>query len=357
MDSYDRVMMALSHSNPDRLPLDFTATPEVKDKLMQYLKLNDYESLLQYFGVDFRHFAPRYIGPKKYTETNFMNADNIDTDYFGISWKKVKNNFSKYYEIAYHPLKNMKTIEEIEKYNWPNPDWFDSKFIYEEVKKINKNDRKVIVLYAGGVFEIAWYMRGLEQYLIDLAVNPNIAELISRKLMNFFKERTTRAINILGGIIDIIYSDGDIGTQNGMMISPDLWRKYIKPLSIELIKPFKEMGFKTMYHSCGSIIPVIKDFIEMGLDILDPIQTRALDMDPYSLKRNFGHRLSFHGGIDEQKLLPYGNTQEVKDEVEKLVNTLGKKGGYILSSSHAIQSDTPLENILTMYKTAREYKY
>lgn len=166
-----------------------------------------------------------------------------------------------------------------------------------------------------------------------------------------------RAIEESDGQIDIIFSGGDIGTQRGMMLSPDLWRKYIKPWSKQLIKPFKEMGLKTFYHSCGSIVPVIEDFIEMGLDVLDPVQPKAEGMDPEYLKEHFGDRLSFHGGIDEQEILPLGAPEDVEKEVIRLINILGKNGGYIVAAAHAIQPDTPVENVLAMYRTACEYKY
>jgi len=354
MSSYDRVMVSLNHQNPDRPPLDFAATEEVVKRLMKCLNISDYYGLLEFLGVDLWHFAPKYIGPKQFTETNFMGVKNIKKDYFGILWKPVMTKFAKYYEIEAHPLIKMKVVDDIENYSWPNPDWFDASYIKEEIKKMGGSGKKAIVLYAGGAFEIAWYMRGMEQLFYDLICNPQIAEIIFKKLTDFFKNRTLRAIEILKGKVDIIYSDGDIGTQNGMMISPAIWRKYVKPWSEELIKPFKKMGFKTMYHSCGSIIPVINDFIEMGLDILDPIQTRAKGMSPEYLKEQFGGRISFHGGVDEQRLLPYGKDSEVENEVSRLIDVLGKNGGYILSSSHAIQADTPVENILAMYRAAKK---
>ena len=159
------------------------------------------------------------------------------------------------------------------------------------------------------------------------------------------------------GQIDIMYSGGDIGTQTGMMLSPALWRKHIKPYSTQLIRPFKEAGCKTFYHSCGSIVPVIPDLIEMGLDILDPIQPKAYGMDPATLKEQFGDRLSFHGGVDVQELLPFGTPAQVAAEVTRVIDTLGANGGYIVSSAHALQSDTPVENALALFKTAQEHRY
>ena len=206
--------------------------------------------------------------------------------------------------------------------------------------------------FAGGAFETPWYMRGLERFMMDLVECPDIAEAISRKAAEFYKERTVRAIEATNGMIDLIGSGGDIGTQRGMMISPDLWRKHIKPYSAELITPFRKMGYHTFYHSCGSIVPVMEDFIEMGLDIMSPIQPKAKGMDAENLHRLFGGRITFHGGLDEQYLLPNGTTQDIETEVRRIIDILGSSGGYIVSAAHAIQPDTPVENIITMYRTA-----
>ena len=189
---------------------------------------------------------------------------------------------------------------------------------------------------------------------MDLVECPDIAEAISCHAMEFYKQRAMRALEAADGQIDIIGSGGDIGTQRGMMLSPDLWRKHIKPYSKQLIRTFKDMGLTTFYHSCGSIVPVIDDFIEMGLDILDPIQPLAAGMSAEELKPRFGDRLTFHGGIDEQELLPRSTPAEVCSEVRRLIQILGKGGGYIACSAHAIQPDTPVENIVALYEAANE---
>ena len=187
---------------------------------------------------------------------------------------------------------------------------------------------------------------------MDLVECPDIAEAICQHVKDFYKKRALRAIEQSDGQIDIIGSGGDIGTQRGMMLSPNLWRRHIKPYSTDLIRSFKDMGLATFYHSCGSIVPVIEDFIEMGLDILDPIQPKAAGMDPENLKSRFGDRLVLHGGVDEQELLPHATGEEVRREVERLISILGDDGGYIVCPAHAVQPDTPAENIVALYETA-----
>ena len=141
------------------------------------------------------------------------------------------------------------------------------------------------------------------------------------------------------------------------MFSPELWRERIRPFHKELIEPFKRMGLKTRYHMDGSIIPIIEDLIEMGLDLLDPIQPNTKGMDAENLRALFGKRISFYGGVDTQRLLPYGSAREVEDEVLRLISILGSNGGYVIAASNAVQPDVPIENILTLYRTAREYRY
>lgn len=355
MTSYERVMTALNHKNPDRPPINYIATPEMNNKLKKHLKIENQEDLLRYLGADIRYVTPKYAGPKEFIGVS--GVAGAGKDFWGVEWEALKNKFGTYNEISYYPLAHVKTVKEVEEYSWPKLDWFDMSHLKDEIKRINDKERRAIMFFAGGAFESPWYMRGLERFLMDLIECPEIAVAISKKVMEFYRERAMRAIEASDGQIDVFGSGGDIGTQKGMMLSPELWRKCIKPQTKELITPFKEMGFKTFYHSCGSIVPVIGDFIEMGLDVLDPIQPKAEGMDPNFLKNKFGDRLSFHGGIDEQELLPLGTPQEVEKEVVRIIDILGGNGGYIVCSSHAIQPDTPVENALAMFRTAREYRY
>ena len=355
MEPYERVITAMSHRAPDRPPINYIATSEIQIKLKSHLGIDDDEALRQFIDADIRYVAPRYVGPKGTTGAAGVGADG--KDFLGIVWKPVKNEFGTYNEIAFHPLGHVTTVEEVENYSWPSVDWFDFSHLKEEIARLNTHQRYAIIYFAGGAFETPWYMRGMERFLMDLVECPEIAEAISRHAMEFYKERAMRAIEASDGQIDIIGSGGDLGSQKGMMLSPELWRKHIKPYSEQLIRPFKEMGLKTFYHSCGSIVPVIEDFIEMGLDILDPIQPKAAGMEPDALKYQFGTRLTFHGGVDEQELLPRSTAEEVSNEVQRLIDILGKDGGYIVCSAHAIQPDTPVENILAMYEAAKHYCY
>ncbi|MCK5757555.1 MAG: methyltransferase, partial [Clostridiales bacterium] len=179
---------------------------------------------------------------------------------------------------------------------------------------------------------------------------------ISRKVAQFYYQRALRVLEAADGQIDVVGSGGDIGGQNNLMLSPEKWRKHIKPYSAKLITTFKEMGLKTFYHSDGAISPVINDFIEMGLDVLDPIQVGAAGMTPEELYPAFGDRLSFHGAIDEVELLPHASPQEVYDETQRVMSILGQNNGFIVSPTHQVQGDTSPENVLAIYKAVDEFK-
>jgi uroporphyrinogen decarboxylase len=345
-------MAAVEHRTPDRVPRSYYGTAEMNQKLITHLGLNSYEELLRYLKTDIREVAGRYVGPKEYSGAPGIRA--VGTDIWGVEWKPVKNEFGTYNEIAHHPLASARTVKDVEAYHWPNPDWFDFSHLKEEIKRLNDKERYAVKFFVGGGFESPWYMRGLEQFLLDLIECPELAAAICRHVVGFYKERAMRALEAAAGMIDILGSGGDIGAQKGMMLSPGLWRERIKPWSRELIRPFKDMGLKTFYHSCGSIVPVIEDLIEIGVDILDPVQPRAEGMELESLKKAFGDRLTFHGGVDEQELLPFGTPADVEKEVERLLGVFNRNGGYILCPAHAVQPDTPIENLLAMYRKAGE---
>lgn len=351
MQPYERINNAINHKRSDRLPIDYSATLEAHYRLKRYLGIEEDETLMRRLGVDIRRVSGKYVGPEELIPGAAINS-TPGRDIFGVVWEPKENRSGVYNEIAFHPLAEATTVKEIEEYDWPSLDWFDFSHLKDEINRINTDERYAVMFFAGGAFESPWYMRGLERFLVDLVECPDIAEAICCRVADFYLKRALRAIEASDGQITIIGSGGDIGTQRGMMLSPDLWRKHIKPYSSKLIRTFKNMGLVTFYHSCGSIVPVIEDFIEMGLDILDPVQPKAVGMEPEFLKENFGRDLVFHGGIDVQELMPFGSPAEIKKTVAGLMKQLGADGGYIVAPAHAIQADTPPENIWALYETA-----
>ena len=349
MQPYERVMCAVAHQRPDRIPIDYVATPEFGAALKARLGTEDDEQVLRRLGVDIRRVTGRYVGPAELTGARGVGA--VGKDFLGVVWKPVTNEFGTYNEIVSSPLAEAKTVRDVEEHRWPSVDWFDFSHLAQEIAETNRERRYAILYFAGGAFETPWYMRGMERYLMDLVECPDIAEAISSRAAEFYKQLSLRAIEESNGGIDIIGSGGDIGTQRGMMLAPELWRQHVKPYSAELISTFRDMGLRTFYHSCGSLVPVIPDLIEMGLDILDPVQPLAAGMDPCRLKAEFGEKLTFHGGVDEQELLPHASPTEVRAKVAELIQVVGRDGGYILCPAHAVQPDTPVDNILALYET------
>jgi len=355
MTSHERVMTALSPQRPYRPPLNYYGTPETTQKLLSHLGLESAEDLLCYFGADMRYVAPRYVGPDAFSGASGFATGGVDM--WGIGWKTASNASCTYYEPVDHPLAQAKTVKEIEEYRWPKIDWLSVAHVRNDVRRFNQAERKAIVLPTGSFFEIAWAMRGFEQFLMDMIQRPEIADAILDRVTMLCKEITTRALEEADGTIDIVWSAGDVGMQTGMIFSPELWRERIKPFHRELIEPFKKMGLTTRYHTDGAVVPIIDDLIGMGLDLLDPIQPDTPGMDPENLSRLFQGRISFYGGVNTQTLLPFGTPAEIEREVLKLINVLGQSGGYIVAASNAVQPDVPIENILTLYRTAREYRY
>jgi uroporphyrinogen decarboxylase len=311
------------------------------------------DDVLDALDIDLRWLPLPFIGPR---ERSAIPLGSEGTDFWGCHIRKVENPFNSYFEFYDFPLAGAKTVEDVQNHSWPSLDWWDYAVIPAAIEKINREEPRAIMFFAGGAFETPWYMRGLERFLIDLHEQPEIAAAICEHVEEYYRQRALRVLEVAGGQVDIIGSGGDIGSERGMMLNPRVWRERIKPFSGRLITTFKQMGLKTFYHSCGSIVPVIDDFIELGLDILDPIQVSAAGMSPEAISA-FADRLSFHGAIDEVRLLPHATAAEVYRETTRVIDVLGRCGGFIVSPSHQVQGDTPPENIVAIFDAAHDYRW
>jgi len=313
--------------------------------------LND---VLDELDVDMRWLGLPFIGPE---ERSTPTLSGVGRDFWGVGHVKVETATETYYEFSDHPLAEVRSVAEVEAYDWPDLDWWDYSAVPDLIERMNARDRRAVLFMAGGAFETPWYMCGMEKFLTELHLAPEIPEAICRHVAEYYRQRALRVIDAAAGKLEIVGSGGDIGTQRGMMVRPETWRQRIKPFTGRLIQTFRKMGMKTFYHSCGSIVPVIDDLIEAGLDLLDPIQVGAEGMSPENLYSRFGDRLSFHGGIDEQELLPHGTATEVYDETKRTIDILGQQGGFVVSAAHQIQADTPPENVVAMLQAAKDYRW
>jgi len=246
---------------------------------------------------------------------------------------------------CYFPLDDFDSIDQLEKYNWPKADWFD----YESIKRqCDKHKNKAIIMGHEGPFQIAAFFRSMDKLFIDMAINPEFARKIYDKMVEFELEYYERIFIAADGQIDILRPHDDYGTQISMLFSVDMWRDFFKENTEKLASLAHKYGAFYQQHSCGAIRQVIPDLILCGVDVIEPVQ-KVKGLEPETLKRDFGSQVTFHGGIDTQGVLPFGNPEDVKKETQHYIDTLNVDGGYILMASQSFEGDVPLENIEAMY--------
>ncbi len=370
MNRRERFQAVMEHREPDRVPIDwgrhvgsihrnayarlaaYLQDPDLEnhDKILDRMVQNVFpdEKLLQKFNIDFRWLVPHWIGVQE------VVGENAYRDMWGITWTYMLNAYS----LTDSPLRNA-TLADLDRYAWPDP--YDlQKFagLGEQARYWYENTDYVIMADSikGGLLTKALQIRGYEAFFADLVQNPTFAEALLDKLLWLYKEMWTVYLKEVGAYAHVVYFTDDIGAQNSMMISPETFRTLLKPRLKKLIDHIKgQADVKFMYHTDGSIAPVIGDIAEMGVDILNPIQTSAMAMDTYWMKERFGDKLVFHGAIDVQQMLPFSTPEQVCYDVAKRIWDLGRGGGYILSTCHDIGEDVPAENILALYQAAYEY--
>ncbi len=363
MKHRDRVIMALNHEEPDRCPMQISFTPEFADRLEADLKLrgqgfhnphgggNTYE-LERTLDEDMLLTSVGWVNG--YYQNGYQNVDRY-LDEWRVTWRTVEYQTrfgkGKYTEPFGHPLAD---DLELETYSAPDP---DRPALYEEASRVikdNKGEYWIVGVTPTTIFETAWALRGYEQLLIDMATEPAIAERVL-DLPYHYHMAVTQHLVRLG--VDMIWLGDDVGGQNSMLMSPKMWQHYLKPRMAELIASLKAINpqIKVAYHTDGVVYPIIPELIEIGIDVLNPIQPLA--MDPAKLKANFADQLCFWGSLDLQQTLPFGTPADVKKEIMARLKTIGQDGGLIIGPTHNLQLDTPLENFWTMVDTIRQTPY
>jgi len=343
-----RVQLAIAHRESDRVPVDFMATPEAWARLSEHLGMDDQEAILRFLGIDMRHPRQPYIGPPL-----VHGSDGSWVDAWGVCRRRVEHNGGAYDEIVEHPLAQLQDVSELEHYNWPRPEWWDAVGLADEIRQLDAQGDYAIALEEfgdpGGIFEIALYLRGMEQLMVDMVTQPTLAYEIMQHVADFYVGLLERVMAKAGGRIDLIWTSDDLAHQHGLLISPRLWRELIAPHHERLNHRIHELGARVMYHSCGAVKPFIPGLIQIGTDVLDVLQFSADQMDPHEIKTEFGETLCFHGGMDVQNTLPFGTEDEVRRVARERIDVLGHDGGYILAPTHNVQVDTPPANIVAMY--------
>jgi uroporphyrinogen decarboxylase len=353
----ERVQLALDHQIPDRCPMQISFTPEFAARLMEYFSLGNKP---EPHGGIISYELERHLGQDMLLTSGLWDNSHFQkykpgeefTDEWGIGWKSIpyetKFGSGIYTEMIHHPLKIDK---EIGSYRPPDPNLPELYCETEQAIRDFKSEYWIVGVTVTTIFEKAWALRGYEQILMDMLINPDLVDT----LFEFpFRYHLSMARKLVEMGVDMIWIGDDIGAQHSMLIAPEQWRRFLKDKMAEFIQSIKSVNpnVKVAYHSDGYIYPIIPDLIEIGLDVLNPIQPGS--MNPLTLKNEFGDKLCFWGGIDEQLTLPFGSADDVKKEVSERVATLGKNGGLIIGPTHHVQLDTPIDNFIAMVKAVEE---
>lgn len=366
----ERALMTLHHQVPDRIPLDLgstnctTMTKVAYDNLKKYLGVEKEtkfmmenfqivfidEEILQILEIDTRGIHPQPVFFKNMVdERTYFNE-------FGIKYHMPEDGL--YYDMIEHPLAG-KSVEELQDYEWPDPaKTMDLSGVREKAKSFKESNKYLLVgdMIDTGIFEPCWYLRGFENFLVDLLTDVDFVTTLLEGMYNYQLKKYSLFLQEVGEFLDVVFVGDDLATAESVIMSPKTYREIIKPYHKEYFKNLKKMApqAQLLYHSCGSIFSFIPDLIEVGVDILNPVQVSAQNMDTKVLKEQFGKELSFWGAIDTTRVLPQGTKEEVKREVRKRIDDLGPEG-YVLTSVHDIQPDVPPENVVTMFEEAKKY--
>lgn len=341
MNRRDRILTAISHKEPDRVPISFDfADKNLENKVLNYYGAKSMNELYGKSGIDafsVWHWSaarPIYIGPKR------EGVEKYDETYG--CWGKVGQHF--------WPLQE-KTLDE---YLWPRADHFDFSAIKKDLLTIKQMDMTTAVGHAG----VGWchhvQMRGYENALYDV-LDENYMEEYQSRNREFNVAYFETLFKHAEGQIDIIRADEDLGGQQAMMISPSMWRKYYKPLWKEIFDLCHQNHAKVWMHSCGYCRDVVQDFIEVGVDILNPVPPYVKNSDPLDMKRTYGKYLTFDGAVDQINVLINGTKEDVRREVKLRLEQMAPGGGYIVGPSQGFTEDVPFENVIAFFNSSLEY--
>jgi uroporphyrinogen decarboxylase len=346
MNSKERVLCAVALGEPDRPPLDIHPNPFVAERIQREWGINDYREMLRRLGsdiVDLRSTVnPHYRGPVPLLQTH---PDGTRENFWGWRTKIMQTACGPEEIYSEFVLANAESVEDLAAHRWPSPDWFDFSDFAERLKPW---EDFAVMATGASVWQHPSFLRSLEALSMDLVAEPEMAAFLLEKFTDFYVNYFDRMLTAANGRIDLLRIADDIGTQQGLMFSPQVFREMFAPRITRIIDMAHSHGVKVMFHSCGAIIPLIDDIIACGADILDPLQACAKGMDPQTLKDRFGSRICLHGGIDTQHLLPNGTPEQVAAETRRVTEILTRGGGAIIAPCHVVQMDVPTANLEAM---------
>ncbi|MBN2508064.1 MAG: hypothetical protein JXQ71_15360 [Verrucomicrobia bacterium] len=379
MTSRERLLAALAHRIPDRVPIDLGGNqtgihkvayqnlldrlgrrePIVIMDLIQQLAQPS-EAVLQRLRVDTRyvwaHSAASFQGAVLRRERDGRTWQDF-TDEFGVTWS-MPDDTPLYFDISHSPLAGL-SLGQIRGYPFPrgdDPTRFEG--LRDRILALKRDTPYAVVSgISGVVYEYCWYLRGLENLFADMLERPEVVETILDRMLAFWLDWFRVFLDEAGDVIDVIMIGDDLAGQAGPLFSPRIYRTLIKPRQKRLVQYIKSRTrAKVWYHSCGSVVSFIPELLDNGIDILNPVQLSAKGMDPATLKAQFGDRLVFWGGgVDTQHVLPRGTPAEVRDQVRRNLEAFKPGGGYVFNGVHNIQADVPPDNVLAMYDAAAEF--
>ena len=382
MNSRERVLLALNHKEPDRVPYDMGGTVVTGVQAKAYARLRKYlglpekeiviidilqqlaqvdEDVMERMGLDCKNISPRSTASFK-IELKLTPDGRYSYFYdeYQVGWRMPVDG-GMYYDMFHHPLSGNITEEDVDRYTLPDP-LDPSRFegLREAARKVLDEEKRALVIgnISAGIFELYLWTRGFKDGYTEWAENPTMAKKILRKYSDLQLAYWERMFQVMKGFpIDVVQMADDLAGQNGMLISPASYRRLLKPFHKEMFDFIhSETDAKIFFHSCGSIRPLIPDLIEVGVDILNPVQVSAANMDSAALKRDFGKDICFWGGgVDTQNALDERHTpDEVRLDVRKRLEDLMPGGGFVFNTVHNIQGNVPPENIMAMWETVQE---
>ena len=374
MNSRQRVLAALAHKEPDRVPVDFgstwcsTITIPGYERLKRYLGIEAEtilmertmqvcmvdERILQMFHVDTRGV---FYNPPELERNQVVElGENVYRDPWGVVWHKPAS--SHYYDLLQPALPGPITLNDIMSHPWPEPhDPGYTRGLRERVKKQRESTDCALVLNLSlFVLQCSQFVRGFEDWFVDMAAQPRLMEALMDAITESLLGPLQDVTDAVGDLVDVVSVSDDIGHQDRPCVRPETYRKIIKPRHARLMEAIKSRTkAPVMWHTCGSVYDVLDDLIDIGVDSLNPVQTNAAKMEPERLKADYGDRLSFWGGIDTSKVLPFGTPLDVENEVRQKKRSFGPGGGFILNPVHNVQPVVPPENLVAMFEAAQKY--
>ncbi|MCL2163549.1 MAG: hypothetical protein FWH55_03970 [Oscillospiraceae bacterium] len=344
MKSRERVLAAIKRENPDRIPSDFRAEEPTLARLYAYYGHNDRDKLLCDLNVDMRYI--NCIEPAE------KDCGAYIENFWGERYVYKKTDWGFYRETMAGALSSATTLRELEEFNWPRVDMMN----YDRIPELCAKYDEYGILYGfADIFTRPAIVRGMEEMLVDFYENPEFSHFLISKFTDFYIEEYTRAFKESGGRIDMFLIMGDLATQLGPFFSMAIYDEFIGPYIKKMNDRLHELGAYSMFHTCGCSHFFYDRLIDCGVDIIDPMQRTSPEMHPEVLAEKYGERVCFHGGIDVQTTLPFGSPEEVKEEVRRYIKAFRKdKLGYICTSAHYMQHDTPPENVIALYEAISE---